>query len=484
LSYLAREDYSAALAAVSRLEQKKQAEQLYTVVAAAARAGRNDQAQIALNLALKVVLSDDESSADFYWTRSFALQAVAVDEPKLAARFIDLLNDGEPGKVEPLLELAQLHQKRGDTDLARATIDNAIKELDLLRTDDLDGYFSGLPRITKLMVRLGDREKALRLLKEAELISVPDDDRASADSYLSASYESIGAFERASALVESPGRGSSSELIKRALAYHDRGEEVAALSYVNQALDMTSEDASYDALRPIVTAYLQLGRPDDALPLLRRIDYPYTLVSSAIEVATAYHNGKRDQDAIATLGLALARVRKVVSEKSEDIPGTASTSRAKEKSQALALLVREYLQLGDLADAEVAANESDHPQFRASMLSGVAAAYHKIGDQAKARSLLSAGFDLSSRAPDYNHDKRGTAAMLQIAEAYVDAGFVQEAGGVALRFLTELEHQDTDNDLIWNLMELGRVCDKGNIQLGKSAQSKLKNLVKTFRENN
>lgn len=482
--YLARGDYDAALAAVSKVEHRKQSEQLYIVVAAAARAGRNDQAQIALNLALKLVLSDDEDSRDSYWISGFASQAVEVGEPKLAARFINLLNDRSEGKLRTLVELAQCQQRRGDSDLARATLGNAITELDSLRTADLDEYFSWLPRITKLLVRLGNQEEADRLLKDAELTSVPEKYRTLADSYLAASYANVGALERASVLVESLGGGSSSEYIALALAYRDKGDDVAALSCMNRALEIASaDDASYDALRPIVTGYLQLGRPDDALPLLRRINNAYTIVESAIEVATAYHDGKRDQDATAALGLALSRVRKIVSEKSEDIPGYASTSKAKEKSQALACLVREYLKLGDFADAEAAASEVDQPQFRASALSEVAAAYHKNGDQGRARSLLSAAFNLSSGAADYNHDTWRTDTLLQIAEAYVDAGLVQEARGVAQRFLTELERQDTNHELIWNLMELGRVCDKGNLQLGKSAQLKLAHLVKEYREN-
>jgi hypothetical protein len=254
---------------------------------------------------------------------------------------------------------------------------------------------------------------------------------------------------------------------------------------MNRALEIASSDnASYDALRPIVTGYLELARPDDALPLLQRIKNPYTLVSSATEVAAAYHDRKRDQDAIAALGVALSRVRKVVSEKSEDIPDYASSSKAQEKSQALVSLVREYLNLGDLAAGEAAASEGDQPQFKASMLVEVAAEYHKNGDQAKARSLLTAAFDLSSRSASYSHDRWRSEALLQILEADVDAGFTQEAGGVVLRYLTELEREAGEAELVLNLMELGRVCDKGNIQLGKTAQSKLAHLAKKFRENN
>lgn len=483
--YLARGDYGAAIAAVSKLDRVRQNEPLYTVVAGATRVGRNDQAQIALNLALKLVLADDQDSRNSYWIRGFALQAVEVDEPELAAKFVDLLDDGSEGKAKILVELARLHHKRGDSELAKATLDNAIGQLDSLRTDSLDEYFSWLPRITKLLVLFGDLERAERLLKEAELIAVPEKNRTLADSYLSASYASIGAFERASGLVESLGGRSSRELITLALAYRDKGDEVAALSCMNRALEIASSDnASYDALRPIVTGYLELARPDDALPLLQRIKNPYTLVSSATEVAAAYHDRNRDQDAIAALGVALSRVRKVVSEKSEDIPDYASSSKAMEKSQALESLVREYLNLGDLAAAEAAASEGDQPQFKASMLSEVATEYHKHGDQAKARSLLTAAFDLSSRAASYSHDRWRSEALLQIAEAYVDAGFAEEAGGVVLRYLTELEREDGEAELVLNLMELGRVCDKGNIQLGKTAQSKLANLVKKFRENN
>ncbi|HEV7683246.1 MAG TPA: tetratricopeptide repeat protein [Pyrinomonadaceae bacterium] len=435
-----------------------------------------------MNLALK--LSDNQDSRNYYWIRGFALQAVDIDEPKLATTFIDLLDDGSEGKVKILVELAQCYQRRGDAEPARKTLDNAIKQLDSLRTDNLDDYFFWLPRITKLLVLVGGLEKAERLLKEAELISVPEQDRSRAASFLSSSYANLGAFGRATMLVDSLEGTSGSEFVTLALAYHDKGDEAAALSCMNRAFEIASSDDSYDALGPIVTGYLKLGRPDDAVPLLRRIKNPYTLVSSAIEVAIAYHDGKRDQDAIAALGPALSRVGKVVSEKSEDIPDYVATSNAKEKSQALVLLVREYLNLGDLADAEAAANEGDQPQFKAAMLSEVAMAYHENGDQAKARSLLSAAYDLSSRSPNYNHDQWRSESLFQIAEAYVDAGLAQEAGAVVLRFLTELEREDNQAELVSNLMELGRVCDKGNIQLGKSAQLKLAHLAKKFRENN
>lgn len=490
-SYLLRGDYRAAINTLSTLDHPgRQSQGLLYLTGIATKAGRNEEARAALDLALKLILEQAEDSRDIRLISAFVQPAVDLGELKLASRFIELLGDDARSKVEAFLSLSRAFQKRGEKEPALSAANTALEQLNSLQADEPYGFSKLTPKVTKVLAELGDLERAAELIKRAELTPAPEKD-LNQDCYkefLSEALMSIGAFERSLSLTESfEGAAKSESLIALALAYGEKGNGEAGLSSLRYARDNAETDKEIDdsskarVFGLLVGAYLKLGRPDEALLVLRQLHTPFHLVESTVEVAEAYRAIGRNQDAVAALDVAVAKIRNVISERSEEIPPEASGSKAREKSMGLSILVEAYLDLNNVAGAENAGLAIDQPQFKASLLAQVAAAYHKNGNEAKARSLLSKALHLSANAKEYRQDRQRKETLLQIAEAYADAGYTREAGEVVLTFLTELRDMDDDGQTIGGLINIGHVCEKAGIPMTKRAQAVLMTIVKNFR---
>src|SRR6185503_6194925 len=154
----------------------------------------------------------------------------------------------------------------------------------------------------------------------------------------------------------------------------------------------------------IAGGYLKIGKLDESFELMRGIRSEFHLVNAATQLADSFFKNHRRHDASAALDFVYFQVRKIVSEKSEDIPDSASTSDASRKSYGLSELGASYLAIGDLRGAEAAARAIDQPQSRALLLAKVAATYAKQGNKAMAKSNLETAFTLSSKSEYYNHD--------------------------------------------------------------------------------
>lgn len=483
-SYLAEDDYESAFKTLSTLNPPEQVRQLYFVSVVAIREGRKEEARTSLNRALKLVLGQPDDSDGTGLMEDFAAHAIAIDELVLASRFIAAITEDPVRKTEALGSLARAQLKRGEKEAAVVALNAALEQLKTVRTENRYQFLRLVSPLAKLLVETGARERASELANLAEQTSVPEDDLnwERVRSFHSAAFVSVGNFERALAITESQeSELKGGGLIAMALAYAERGNAEAALSSMRYA----STEASDDRLRrTILSAYLKLGRPDEAFGILRQMHDPYHLVESAIELSRTYHEIDRSQNAVAALDVAFSEVRKMVSEKSEDIPARASFSIAKEKSTGLVKLGKAYLEIGNLSAGESAATAIDQPQYKSSLLTLVALAYGKNGDRVKARSFLKKAFSLSAKAAEYNHDMWRSQALLQIAEAYADAGLKSEAGEVVLRFLDELRRDRNASATISDLINIGRICEKAAIPLEKRAQSLLLNIMAKFREDN
>ena len=74
------------------------------------------------------------------------------------------------------------------------------------------------------------------------------------------------------------------------------GNSAAAMSSIRYAIAETPQNDNL--LKKIVTAYLKLGRPDEAFAVLQQMHDQFVLVQSAIELAQHFHAINRSQDAV------------------------------------------------------------------------------------------------------------------------------------------------------------------------------------------
>lgn len=479
-------EYQPAFEALTTLSSREQLEPLHYICAVAIKTGRKDEARIGLNLAFKLLLEDSDDR-DTRSLEQFAIRAIDLGDSKLASKFIDAIKDDAPRKTRALISLAQHYLKLNEKAAAVVTLTAALDELKNLQVEDAPEFLELVPKVTKLIVEIDGRDKALEFLRVADQTQLPESNprQQRYKAFRSAAFASIGDFEQAVAITESQeGEAKREGLIALALAYGESGNARAALSSMRYARDIADTSEDDNMLSRIVSAYLKLGRLDEAFAVLREMNWPHPLIDSAIELAQAYHKVDRKHDAVAALDVALLETQKMISEKAEEIPGMASSSIAREKSMGLSRLARAYLDLAYFPNAEKAVAAIDQPQFKARLWSQLAMAYHKSGEPVKAKSFLNRAFSLSSKAQEYNHDFRRMEVLVAIAEAFAAIGAKREAGEVILQTLTLLRDEGNDQLTIDALINIGRVCEKSGIPTSKSAQSLLVKIVKQYREDN
>lgn len=481
-------EYETTFEALTTLSASDQLDLLPHICAVAIKAGRNEEARTGLSLALKLLVKVSEDCCDTRSLSQFATKAIDLGDVKLASQFIDAIKDDSPRKAQALISLAQHQLKLGEKAAAIVTLDSVLEQLKLTQADDAYEFAALVPQVAKLLVVVDGREKALELLKVADQNEIPEGEfnQERYKSLRSAAFVNLGEFEQALSITESQeGEAKSEGLIALALAYGERGNAQAALSSMRYARDVADTSKIDNMHGRIVSAYVKLGHPDEALAVLRETHHrAFPLVDSAIEVAHAYQKADRRLAAIGALDEALLETKKMISEKSAEIPAVASFSTARGKSMFLSRLARAYLDLGYLPGAENAAGAVDQPQFKALLWSQLAMAYHKNSEAAKAKSFLNKAFSLSSKAENYNHDFRRIDVLVGIAEAYADIGAKQEAGEVILRSLTLLRDEGEEHTTIDALINIGRVCEKNGIPTNKRAQTLLANIVKRYRGDN
>jgi len=490
LSYWRHGDYKSAFAQIDNLAPSEQERQFLNFISLAIKSRQPEPARSALDRALKLVTSGDEDAHDTAFIRDFARFAVEVDDLDLASRFTEALDEGSALRAFALVSLAEARAKRGEKDKAISLLDQAIKQVDSFddgeRDELIDLYADGV----KVFINLDEKERANDLASRANELFLSQEKPSWQDrSQVALSFARLGDSQRAMLLLESLDDDDKvSSLVSLADVFQTRGDETAALSSLLQAravLESTSDDdySRSIALNHLAMGYLKVGKPDEAFEVMRGITDPFHLADTATEVASSFFARGRRQDAGATLDFARSHLGKIVSEKSEDIPGYASGSKAQTKSHGLTDLGEKYLEFGELRGAEAAAKAIDHPQYRASLLARVAAAYAKEGDKPKAKSLLALASRLSSNAEEYNHDTPREYALFRIADAYADAGLKQESANAIMRLLRELRDGDHDALTIDCLIEVGLMADTKGVPIDRGIQTVLKQVIKKAVDN-
>lgn len=483
LSYWKHGDHESALAQIDTLEFREQSELLLHFADRAITSRQQAAARSALNRALDLVMSQEDP--DSYLIPDFARLAIEVDDLELAVKFTDALDEGSARKAFALLSIAEGYARQGDKGKAIALLERAIKQSDSFDDNERGQVVVLLARSLKVFVALGEKERATTLANQVhELVltsKAPDDVEVS---LAAVSFVNLGNLPQALSLLDSfEGIDKTKSLVLRASLYQQSGNELSAVAALCQARAVLASDSDADKSRShhldrIARGYLRLGRIDEAFEVARGIrDNSWLQKHLAIALADAFAAKGRRSDAIAALDVASAQIQKIVSEKSEDIPGTASSSDARLKSGSLTELGEKYLEIGDVRGAEAAAMAIDQPQFKASLVADVAVAQFKEGNQSRGKSLLALALRLSTKSKPYNHDSSRDSTLLRIAKAYADVGFKADAAKVIQRFLAELRLNDDEGGTIEGLIEIGLMAESKDVPLNGNIQRALRTLV-------
>ncbi len=491
-SYWRHGDYESAFAQLENLKPSEKSSQLQYFASLAIKSGQSELARKALDSALKLVTSGDDGARETGLLRECVRLAVQLNDLDLASRFTDEMEDGSAQKAFTLLSLAEARATRNEKDKAVALLDQAIRQSDSFEyEDDRDELIILYTTAVKILFTLGEKDRASEFAGRAnELFLAQPEPNVTDGTNVALSFARLGEFPRAMALLDSLDNAAKKDsLMLLAHVYYARGDETAALNSLLEARAIVESTADDDYNRSndlthLTAEYLRIGKPDEAFEVMREISNTFTLSYTANDVAALFIARKHRQEAGAVLDFAYARIRKIVSEKSEEIPGHLSGSDAKTKSQGLTQLGEKYLEIGDTRGAEAAALAIDHPQYKAWLLARVAAAYAKEGDKSKAKSLLATAFKLSSDSERYNHDAPREYALLKIAEAYADAGFKQESANAMLRLLREFRDADSNGaDVIDCLIEVGQMAEKKGVPVSRNMQKMLQQVVAKVEDN-
>lgn len=471
-------NYDAVLAQIKTLDPEDQEEEIYGLLQVVIKPGEHEPAAKLLEQALALLKSNPEAS-DSSRIMSFVKSAAKFDRLELASGLTELLKNGSAKKSEALFWIAVGFAMRGENDKAVMLLNRAVEQFEEFSDDD----YRAIPRLTSLiaraLARLDQRERALALLDRIRVMiaSQPGGHHDDAGT-MAVTYAEIGETAKGASLLDSNSQPGT--LISLAHAYRDNGQDSLALLTIARAQQQIEQDDHY-TLSYIAEAYIDVGHPNEAFEIMKTMNNSWDIRGTSIALAAAFDRSGRREDALAALDFAFGHFRLMVSEKSEDIPASASDSVAGQKSRALVAIVTKYLELGDLRRAEQAAREIDQPQYRASAFASVAAARSKNKDSANAKLLLDRAFKLSTIAEPYNHDLRRCESLFAIAEGYAESGFKREAAGVVVRFIRELQSDEyCCGAPITPLLEVGRMTEAKGIPLDRATQKALQQLEKSL----
>ena len=454
--------------------------QLTTLITqSAVKANDKDAADKIMSDTLSFFEKHKDDEAWFSHAATFLELALDNNNLTLAAKFVSILEDGSLKKSWALLRLATAHAKSNNQKQGVALAQEALAQTAGFDEDEQSEIVSITVAAAKVMVLAGDIERAKNVANQAVTglftqINPDKNDQLNVAAVLAA----VGNMSQALGMVESVNERKTPGLIS--LAQNCADQQTAA-SLLDRARDLALEPtvdtyAQSQELRDLVSAFLRANRADEAAKLLPRIIDEYQLRTAAIAVSEVLLKARRFVEAEQALDVARKKAEKIVSEKSNDIPGYASSSRVQTKSHILSALVDNYILLGRLDSAELAANAIDHPQYQASALSKIAEAFAAEGEQSKARGFLRRALELSMKSKEYNHDRLKEEALFDISCAMNKAGLHSDFAAAVSRFLEQLEKSELVDQFAAHLFILGDLADSSGITLNSKTVALLKKI--------
>ena len=431
-----------------------------------------------LDHALSILAAHGDDEAFFGDSEFFAELALENVSTELAGKFVSRLEQGSLRKSRILLKLARARASVGDKDAAIALIEDALRQTSGFGEDEANEVVAVTVSAATILASVAALDRATDLAGKANSILLSQAEPRSQDQVAVAClFADLGSLSQAVGMIESM-QSQSRTTAFASLALHCKDKALARSLMERSRSQILAP--TYDLygqsrnLSSLVSAYIRADQIDDTFELLQKIREPFYLNSAAVEVANSLSAKGKTDEAVLALDLAATAAQKIVSEKSQDIPGYASGSNAQSKSHLLSELVEGFVRLGALSRAESAAMGIDHPQYRASAMSRVAVAYAAKDNHKKARSILMSAFSLSSDAGAYNHDQSREDALFNIVRAMGESGLRAEATVAINRFLDEVKSNDSLDQYVGHLFMIGDIAESQKIPINKRSQVLLK----------
>ncbi len=174
---------------------------------------------------------------------------------------IAVVDPTRPDAVQPYVTMSELLAARGRLSDARATLDEASKKLE--PSAALDRAFGEISELQ------GDYDAAIARYRMA-VAKAPKD--LSAHFRLAVALRRVRRFDEASAELDRVGavdKDYPGLLLERGLLFEESGDVEKAIEQFKIALARAPEDP--DLQLRVGSAYVVIGRPDDALPMLRKV---------------------------------------------------------------------------------------------------------------------------------------------------------------------------------------------------------------------
>jgi hypothetical protein len=467
--------YDQALEQMANLPLSERIELITIIAKSAVDAREKAVAEKILSNAFSVLTNHGNDEAFFGDASYFAELALQNENLELAFRFVSMLDQGSAKKSRALLKLARARADLNDRKQVVTLVEEALAQASGFDEDEKVELIGLTVTGAHILASAGEVDRAKELAASANAALLSESEPSQYQAQVAYLFGAVGNLSQAIGMVESLDPDSRMfAFASLSLSCQDKQLARSLLDRSRELILAVKDDGYSKSIRlsELISVHLRADRADETFELLENIKDPYHLHKSAIAVANVLRKKGKIDEAEAALDIASKTAQRIVSEKSDDIPGYASSSAAQTKSHVLSALVENYVFLGSLQRAELAAKAIDHPQYRASALSRVALAYATKNECSKAQTLLNRALVISSDAKYYSHDQSKEDGLFNLVRAMSEAGFSRESTIATGRFLEEVRKNNSFDQYAGYLFILGDVAESKGTSLSKKSQTR------------
>lgn len=473
-------NHEVALQALSRISCQQRGLSAYTLAATASESKRPGCARMYLIRALPCLNSD----ADPRISLGLVTKSIEAHESGLASAIAASIENETSEKAQALTALAEAQVKEGRGDeaanlLARAVLQAKSADEDACRL---------FAQIGVAYSHLGELTQAAENLALARQLAEQEDEwnRELELRVVALASAEAGDEEAALEIVRGFSGDKPRAQAELATVLAKRGRKEAAAKLLSEAvipLDPANYSDNSDLLK-VVESYLQADAPAQAAAVARTITHEFYCGEAATAVADWYFKRRAIAPGISALDVALSTLRRIVSEKPEEILPMMSSSKAKSKASGLSQICRKYVEARQFEKALSAALAIDLPQWKARKLANVAEALGPASHQtAKAIKALDQALRLSVTSEEYPHDSSPVLALSAIARGYAAAGDTRRARVTFAQALNLLSKEQSEGVRIPWLAEVGLDFQEAGLTGDDQIRTELRNIVEKWAEN-
>lgn len=472
--------YDQALEQVTNLPTSEKLGLVTFIAKSAVDAREKKTADKILAAAFSILTKHGTDDVFFNGVTDLAELALRNGDFEVASKFVSMLGQDSVKKSKALLTLARSRADSSDRKAAVALVEESLSQTSGFGEDEKDEVIGITAGAAHIFASVGDLDRAKDLAATANAALLIQNRANGEDRTAVASlFVALGNVTQAVGMVELLDADRKMSAFAMLSQFCKDQQMVRSLLERSRELTLATKKDSYlrsTKLSDLVSAYLKADRVDEAFELLPKIRDPYYLHTSAVAVANVLRKSGRIDEAESALDVATKVAQDIMSEKSDDIPSHASFSKVGSKSGILSRLVENYIAIGSLQRAELAAKSIDHPQFQSSAIARVALAYVQKQERAKAQSLFNRALALSSTAKKYNHDRGREDGLFNVALALNEAGFSNESSSAIHRFLEAVKKNNSVEQYLGYLFILGDVAESNGTSLSPKSQALLRQI--------